>query len=138
MPLMRPRTPSSQVNIPQAWLANDCCRCIVYRGPDKRYWERDICYSYNEDTLTIYDATDKVGNYTKLISRTSYPGAEYVHQGVVNNAMWQEYVFIDDEFDERDAEVGPMTQGLPTTHIFDVRDLEHPYYTGNFAGRKRR
>ncbi|GAB7359548.1 hypothetical protein MBLNU230_g6736t1 [Neophaeotheca triangularis] len=111
--------------------------CVVYHGPDKRYEGRDICYSYNEDTMTIYDATDKVGNTTNIISRTGYPGAEYVHQGVVNNLFWQEYIFIDDEFDERDATVGPMTQGLPTTHIFDIRDLEQPYYSGNFAGRKR-
>lgn len=32
--------------------------CLVYRGPDKRYQGRDICYGYNEDTLTIYDVTE--------------------------------------------------------------------------------
>jgi len=51
--------------------------------------------------------------------------------------MNQEYLFMDDEFDERDAKVGPMTQGLPTTHIFDIRDLEHPVYTGHYAGKTR-
>lgn len=30
----------------------------------------------------------------------------------VNDIMNQEYLFMDDEFDERDADVGPMTQGL--------------------------
>ncbi|KXT05910.1 hypothetical protein AC578_319 [Pseudocercospora eumusae] len=111
--------------------------CLVYRGPDERYYGRDICYGYNEDTLTIYDVTDKVGNVTNIISITSYPGAEYVHQGTVNNKTWQEYIFLDDEFDERDADVGPMTQGLPTTHIFDIRDLENPFYSGNFFGKTR-
>ncbi|KAH6875747.1 hypothetical protein J4E91_002138 [Alternaria rosae] len=111
--------------------------CIVYRGPDTKYYGRDICYGYNEDTLTIYDVTDKAGNTTNIISRTTYPGAEYVHQGVVNNATWQEYIFLDDEFDERDAKVGPMTQGLPTTHIFDIRDLENPFYSGNYEGKRR-
>ncbi|KAJ4410359.1 hypothetical protein N0V91_001843 [Didymella pomorum] len=111
--------------------------CLVYRGPDKRYYGRDICYGYNEDTLTIYDVTNKNGNVTNIISITSYPGAEYVHQGVVNNEQWQEYIFLDDEFDERDAKVGPMTQGLPTTHIFDIRDLENPHYSGNFEGKRR-
>lgn len=62
--------------------------CLVYRGPDARYYGRDICYGYNEDTLTIYDVTNKVGNTTTIISRTTYPGAEYVHQGTVNNATW--------------------------------------------------
>lgn len=112
-------------------------QCLVYRGPDERYYGRDICYGYNEDTLTIYDVTNKVGNTTTIISRTSYPGAEYVHQGVVNNETWQEYIFLDDEFDERDAKVGPMTQGLPTTHIFDIRDLENPYYSGYYEGKRR-
>jgi choice-of-anchor B domain-containing protein len=112
-------------------------QCLVYRGPDKRYYGRDICYGYNEDTLTIYDVTDKNGNVTNIISRTTYPGAEYTHQGVVNDINWQEYIFFDDEFDERDAKVGPMTQGLPTTHIFDIRDLKEPFYSGNFAGRTR-
>ncbi|KAF2018535.1 hypothetical protein BU24DRAFT_385184 [Aaosphaeria arxii CBS 175.79] len=112
-------------------------QCLVYRGPDTRYRGRDICYGYNEDTLTIYDVSDKVGNTTNIISITSYPGAEYVHQGVVNDEENQEYIFLDDEFDERDAKVGPMTKGLPTTHIFDIRDLENPHYTGNFAGKRR-
>ncbi|OAL52974.1 hypothetical protein IQ07DRAFT_347315 [Pyrenochaeta sp. DS3sAY3a] len=112
-------------------------QCLVYRGPDTKYYGRDICYGYNEDTLTIYDVTDKNGNVTNIISRTTYPGAEYVHQGVVNNETWQEYIFLDDEFDERDAKVGPMTQGLPTTHIFDIRDLENPFYSGNWEGKRR-
>ncbi|KEY74965.1 hypothetical protein S7711_01314 [Stachybotrys chartarum IBT 7711] len=111
--------------------------CLVYRGPDERYYGRDICYGYNEDTLTIYDVTNKTGNQTTIISITDYPGAQYVHQGVVNNETWQEYIFIDDEFDERDARVGPMTQGLPTTHIMDIRDLENPVYSGYYAGKTR-
>ncbi|EUC35531.1 hypothetical protein COCCADRAFT_3211 [Bipolaris zeicola 26-R-13] len=111
--------------------------CLVYRGPDTRYYGRDICYASNEDTLTIYDVTNKTGNTTTIISRTSYPGAEYVHQSAVNNVTWQEYLFLDDEFDERDAKVGPMTQGLPTTHIFDIRDLENPFYSGNYEGKRR-
>lgn len=28
-------------------------QCIVYRGPDQKYNGRDICYGYNEDTLTM-------------------------------------------------------------------------------------
>ncbi|KAF2680729.1 hypothetical protein K458DRAFT_392404 [Lentithecium fluviatile CBS 122367] len=112
-------------------------QCLVYRGPDKKYQGRDICYAYNEDTLTIYDVTNKVSNVTNIISITSYPGAEYVHQGVVNDEHNQEYIFLDDEFDERDAMVGPMTQGLPTTLIFDIRNLENPHYSGNYEGKRR-
>lgn len=54
-------------------------QCLVYRGPDKKYQGRDICYGYNEDSLTIYDVTSKVN--TLVISRTSYESASYTHQG---------------------------------------------------------
>lgn len=54
--------------------------CLVYRGPDSRYDGKDICYGYNEDSLTIYDVTDK-SNVTNIISRTSYFGVNYTHQG---------------------------------------------------------
>lgn len=113
--------------------------CLVYRGPDKRYTGRDICYGYNEDTMTIYDVTDKKGNNTKIIARVDFPGAEYVHQGVVNDEDWQEYIFLDDEFDERDARDGPSSlgQGRPTTHIMDIRDLENPKWSGSYAGKYR-
>lgn len=35
----------------------------------------------DQDTITIYDATDKVGNTTNIISITTFPGAQYIHQG---------------------------------------------------------
>lgn len=28
-------------------------QCLIYKGPDKRYQGREICYGYNEDALTI-------------------------------------------------------------------------------------
>lgn len=34
-----------------------------------------------QDTITIYDATNKVGNTTNIISITTFPGAQYIHQG---------------------------------------------------------
>lgn len=109
-------------------------QCLVYRGPDKRYEGRDICYGYNEDTLTIYDATNKIGNTTTIISRTSYAGAKYIHQGVVLDEMNQEFLMLDDELDERDGTEGPAVGGLPITYIFDIRDLENPIQSGIYKG----
>ena len=78
----------------------------VYRGPDKKYFGRDICYGYNEDTLTIYDVTNKNGpNAGKIISRTPYVGASYTHQGWVLDPMWQTHLVMDDELDE--GEIDP-------------------------------
>ncbi|PNS16945.1 hypothetical protein CAC42_4909 [Sphaceloma murrayae] len=111
--------------------------CLVYRGPDKRYEGRDICYGYNEDTMTIYDVTNKVGNQTTIISRTSYVGARYIHQGAVLDRNNQEYIVLDDELDERDGTEGPATNKLPTTYILDIRNLEQPKVTGFYQGQTR-
>ncbi|KAI6785513.1 uncharacterized protein J7T54_007156 [Emericellopsis cladophorae] len=104
-------------------------QCLIYRGPDSRYDGKDICYGYNEDTLTIYDVTDKKNS--KLVSRTSYEGASYTHQGTVNDINWQEYIFMDDEYDEYDV-VGPALDGYPVTYVWDISDLEAPKQTGLF------
>ncbi|KAL3419706.1 hypothetical protein PVAG01_08204 [Phlyctema vagabunda] len=110
-------------------------QCLVYRGPDKRYQGREICYAYNEDTITIYDVTNKIGNTTTIIARFSYEGAEYIHQGIVLDERNQEFLIMDDEYDESRGTIGPATNKKPTTHIFDIRDLENPKYTGYFQGK---
>ena len=50
----------------------------MYSGPDTDYQGHEICFNYNEDTLTIVDVTDK--SNMKMISRTGYEGAKYTHQ----------------------------------------------------------
>lgn len=37
------------------------CQCVLYgtQYPDSRYYGREVCFNYNEDTLTIVDVTDK-------------------------------------------------------------------------------
>lgn len=106
-------------------------QCLVYRGPDTKYVGRDICYAYNEDTLTIYDVTDKVNS--SIISITSYEGATYTHQGWLLDPMWQEWLLMDDEVDEV-AGAGPAQDQYPVTYIWDVRSLESPKQTGLYKG----
>ncbi|KAH6685949.1 hypothetical protein F5X68DRAFT_241299 [Plectosphaerella plurivora] len=108
-------------------------QCLVYRGPDKRYQGRDICYGYNEDTLTIYDVTNKA-NVTNIISRISYEGAAYTHQGWVLDPENQEFLVLDDELDEQ-RRVGPAAPGYPVTYIWDIRDLENPKNTGIYRSK---
>ncbi|EGZ76900.1 hypothetical protein NEUTE2DRAFT_50022 [Neurospora tetrasperma FGSC 2509] len=96
-------------------------QCIQYRGPDKRYLGHDICYGYNEDSLTIYDVTNKANS--SIISRTSYDGASYTHQGWVLDPLNQEYLLLDDEYDERDA-VGPAKDGYGAgVRVYDVSSI---------------
>ena len=52
--------------------------CVIYSGPDAAYKDHEICFNYNEDTLTIMDVTDK--DNMKMLSRTGYVGAKYTHQ----------------------------------------------------------
>ena len=102
-------------------------QCLFYKGPDTQYTGREICYGYNEDTLTIYDITDKTK--PEILSITSYEGAAYTHQGWVLDPENQHYLLLDDEYDEYDK-VGPGAPGNPITYIWDISDLKAPKQTG--------
>lgn len=119
-------------------------QCIVYRGPHKKYYGRDICYGYNEDTLTIYDVTNKKGvGAASIISRTPYVGASYTHQGWVIDEYWQTHLVMDDELDEgqidpnRTAPNSPAKDGFPVTYIWDIQNLEAPKVTGYYKSTTR-
>jgi len=100
-------------------------QCVVYDGPDTVYVGRQICFAYNEDTLTIWDVEDK--NNIVMLSRTGYPDATYTHQGWLTEDM--RYVLLDDELDERDDSSVTFT----TTYIFDVSDLNNPQQLPSFV-----
>ena len=104
-------------------------QCLFYKGPDTRYTGREICYGYNEDTLTIYDITNKTS--PAILSITSYQGAAYTHQGSVLDPENQKYLILDDEYDEYDR-VGPGSTGNPITYIWDISDLKKPRQTGYY------
>lgn len=104
-------------------------QCLVYRGPDTQFVGRDICYGYNEDTLTIFDVTDKTAS--KILSRTGYTGASYTHQGWVTDTQWQTRLVLDDEYDEED-QAGEGTQQYPVTYFWDITSLTAPKLTGFF------
>lgn len=91
--------------------------CVVYHGPDERYKDREICFAYNEDTLTIVDVEDKAN--IKLISKTSYYGRQYTHQGWCTED--HEYLLLDDELDEQRGR-----DKRTKTLLWDIRDLENP------------
>ncbi|KAI2631056.1 hypothetical protein GGR54DRAFT_635659 [Hypoxylon sp. NC1633] len=109
-------------------------QCLIYRGPDSKYVGEDICYGYNEDTLTIYNVTNKAN--PSVISRTSYTGAAYTHQGWVLDTQWQEFLVLDDEYDEYDA-TGPGAAGYPITYIWDISSLERPRQTGYYRASRK-
>ena len=70
--------------------------CVIYRGPDTRYQGSEICFGYNENTLTIVDISDR-SNPVQL-SRVTYEGVRYSHQGWLTSD--QAWALLDDELDE--------------------------------------
>jgi choice-of-anchor B domain-containing protein len=95
-------------------------QCVSYRGPDRDYRNREICFASNEDTVTIVDVTDK--SNPRQISRTSYPGVGYTHQGWLTED--QLYFLVGDELDEQYFAHNTMTR------VFDVADLDLPVLSG--------
>ena len=100
-------------------------QCVVYGGSDPDYQGLEICFAYNEDTLTIVDVSDK--NDPMQISRTSYVDQQYTHQGWLTDD--HDYLLMDDELDE-----GSYGIDNTRTLIWDVRDLDNPIHMANYAG----
>ena len=122
-----PKKPVSPGCIPQDGYVHDA-QCVIYKGPSIKYRHREICFNFNEDTLTVMDVTNKKSPV--VVSRTPYVGNAYSHQGwLVDEKM--EYLLLDDELDERDG-VFPANDGRTTTYIFSVADLEKPVNTGYY------
>ncbi len=97
--------------------------CIIYRGPDRDYQNREICLGANETMLSIADVTDK--RQAKVVSRTAYPKVGYLHQGWLTKDS--RYFFMNDELDEVSGLV-PNTRTL----IWDLIDLDDPQMVKEF------
>ena len=95
-------------------------QCVIFDGLDPDYIGREICFNSNENSLTIVDVTDK--GFPVLISRTTYAGSGYVHQGWLTEDHGQ--FLLDDELDE--LFFGHNTR----TRIFDMADLDAPVLIG--------
>jgi choice-of-anchor B domain-containing protein len=98
--------------------------CVIYRGPQQQYQGREICFGYNENSLTIVDVTNK--GSPVMLSRTPYSQVAYTHQGWITPD--HQYVLLNDELDEQ--RFGINTRTL----IWDVRSLTNPSHMSNFNG----
>ena len=98
-------------------------QCVSYTGPDPDWNDggvpREVCFNYNEDTLTIVDVSNK--SAPALIARRGYTGVGYTHQGWVNED--QTLLLLDDELDE--SRNGHNTR----TYIWNIEDLDNPRLT---------
>jgi choice-of-anchor B domain-containing protein len=99
-------------------------QCVIYAGPDTDYQGREICMAANEDTVSIIDVTQKTS--PALLSRNSYSGARYTHQGWLSED--HRLFLLGDELDE-------LNQGHNTrTRIWDVTDLNAPFVIETYTG----
>ncbi len=98
--------------------------CRNYHGPDKAYKGNEICFNFNEDTVTIYDVTANPMQPEQL-ARETYPNASYTHSGALTKD--HSTLISTDEGDESD-------KGLRSTlYIWDVRKLTAPKLIGTFT-----
>ncbi len=104
-------------------------QCVIYHGPDSEHRGKEICIGSNEDTLTIYDATDAAD--PQILSILDYqtlpflppdggPPNYYTHQGWLSED--HEHFFLGDELDEF---FGGNEER--STYIWDVSDLDNAY-----------
>lgn len=93
--------------------------CRIYRGPDTRFAGKEICFSFNEDTINIYDVSNKAA-ITRL-ARVTYPGASYVHSGWLTEDS--RYLLSTDETDNK-----------PIVFIWDVQLLDAPRLHATYTG----
>ena len=97
--------------------------CVTYTGPDQNFQGDEICFAYNENTLTIVSMADH--NNPVMLSRVTYDNVFYTHQGWLTED--QTHLFLDDELDESNGPE-PRTRTL----IWDVRDLTAPELIDSF------
>lgn len=101
-------------------------QCVVYNGVDSSFNGHEICFNYNEDALTIVDVTDK--SRPVRLSKTSYNGVAYTHQGWVADPEFRT-LLLDDELDEMDR-TGSASNQRTTTYVVDISDLTRPVFKG--------
>ena len=104
-------------------------QAVIYNGPDAQYQGKPIVFAYNEDSLTIWDASDKKA--PKIISKTAYVGASYTHQGWLTSMTDMTFLLMDDELDEKD-QVGVAANQHTTTYLWNVTSLANPINTGTY------
>jgi choice-of-anchor B domain-containing protein len=93
---------------------------VVYNGPDAAYQGKQICFAANENSITIFDVTDKQD--VEMISRTEYDLIGYTHQCWLTED--HRYLLSTDELDEINFDMN--TRSI----IWDVQDLTNPEVIG--------
>jgi len=103
-------------------------QCVVYHGPDTRYTDREVCFCFNENSLTIVDVTSKQN--MSMIAKSGYINAAYTHQGWVTED--HALLLLDDELDEQD-EGAENTK----TYVWNIENLRNPLLKSVFTSSEK-
>ena len=68
-------------------------QCLFYKGPSKKYFKHEICFAYNENSLTIVDVTNRSAPY--MISKRGYTDYAYTHQVSIIRPMFLSYMSLE-------------------------------------------
>ena len=89
------------------------------------YAGREILFGFSEGRgVDVVDVTVKSDMF--LMSRTSYPGVQYCHQGWTTED--RQFLYVNDELDELNG-----TTPTQRTLIFDISDLTAPVLVNTFT-----
>jgi len=105
-------------------------QCVIYAGPHAAYRGREICFSFNENSLTIVDVTNKASMV--VIAKTAYTNVAYTHQGWVTED--HRVILLDDEQDEYRL---TSNQQFTKTYVWDIDSLTNPTLKSVFQASVR-
>ena len=100
--------------------------CRNYKGPDKPRKGHEICFNFNEDTVTIYDVTANPMQPERL-ARETYENASYTHSGALTKD--HRTLITTDEIDEQNYGI------RSTLYIWDVSKLTKPKLIGTWVAQ---
>jgi choice-of-anchor B domain-containing protein len=98
--------------------------CRNYKGPDKAHKGNEICFNFNEDTVTIFDVTANPMQPEQL-ARVTYENASYIHSGALSKD--HRTLISTDEGDEQSHGV------RSTLYIWDISKLTKPKLIGTYV-----
>jgi len=97
-------------------------QCVIYNGPSLAYKGNELCFAFNENTVTIVDVTDR-GSPVQL-ARKTYPKRRYTHQGWLTED--HATLLANDEHSKTSGE----------TFIFDVTDVTNVKLLGSHSASR--
>lgn len=100
--------------------------CVEYKGPDMAYKNKsEICFCFNEDTVTIVDVTNK--GDIQILSKIRYSNEEYTHQGWLSSD--HRHIVFGDEVEEYNLRVKETR-----TLVANVENLREPTNVREYFG----